>query len=716
MASKTHQIAMEIGAKIKSTFSSSFMDATSKVSALQQKMKEFEIAGAKATALDSSFVKMKQRTQDMQFQWAAASVKAKQLGEAIKSTESPTKAQSREFEKAQTKAHNLQLKLEKLREQQKDIELSSRKQAESVKNLSAEYAKAGVNVAKFGKIQEQQAKIAALHQKAANHAINANNYAMIARTTVGMSNFLAEPIKQAMHFETVMSEVRKLVHFDTPQQFKEMSSQLKDMSARVPVTVEGLGHIMAAAAQAGIHRPDLLAFTEDAAHMATAWGISAEQSGDMLAKWRSAFQLTQPEVIKLADQVHLLSDNTAATGSEIGDVVTRIGALGKIAGVSTQEVAALAATSIGAGVKAEIAATGIKKMMLTLSSGTTATKSQATAFTSLGINVVQLGKDLQKGGVTPMLEVLKKIKRLAPEKQAPMLKQIFGEESIAPIAGIMNNLDQVKHNLTLVGDESKYSGLMIKEFGIRSKTTENAIQLLKNQTAGVAITIGEMLLPTINNAVKAISNIVNTIRPWVESHSTLVKWGLAVAGALAGVTIAVSSLAFLFSGTLAIALKTAAAAMWVFNSAVLANPITWIVAGVVALGVAIAAVIIYWKDITQAVSSFGNSIMDLMAKLNPLYKLGEKLGQAFDWMTGAGDKNINVNYKVEKNNLDESIKQLQQSNAARSKPAAVNYSPNYTVNVSGGGDVKDIERALVKASGQERNNFTAWNDSSRLAY
>jgi tape measure domain-containing protein len=44
------------------------------------------------------------------------------------------------------------------------------------------------------------------------------------------------------------------------------------------------------------------------------------------------------------------------------------------------------------------------------------------------------------------------------------------------------------------------------------------------------------------------------------------------------------------------------AATWLFNTALLANPITWIVAGIVALGAAVAAIIYYWDDLSGAIT------------------------------------------------------------------------------------------------------------------
>ncbi|MBG6249442.1 phage tail tape measure protein, partial [Candidatus Symbiopectobacterium sp. PLON1] len=43
---------------------------------------------------------------------------------------------------------------------------------------------------------------------------------------VGIVTAMAGPIKQAIDFESTMANVRKVVDFDTPEQFKQMSEDI----------------------------------------------------------------------------------------------------------------------------------------------------------------------------------------------------------------------------------------------------------------------------------------------------------------------------------------------------------------------------------------------------------------------------------------------------------------------------------------------------------
>lgn len=109
--------------------------------------------------------------------------------------------------------------------------------------------------------------------------------------------------RQAIDFESQMADVRKVVDFPTPEAFKEMSNDILNMSRRLPMAANGIAAIIASGGQSGIAREELAGFAEDAVKMGIAFDQTAEEAGDQMAKWRTAFKLTQPEVVALADKI-----------------------------------------------------------------------------------------------------------------------------------------------------------------------------------------------------------------------------------------------------------------------------------------------------------------------------------------------------------------------------------------------------------------------------
>ncbi|TXI91898.1 MAG: phage tail tape measure protein [Neisseriales bacterium] len=741
---KIHDIMFEFGAKLQNTVPQAFntmnkvvTETGAKIAQLSKNnpfssmknvdelKRAFDTAKAKQESLAAGFNRLTDRTQNMQYKFANATGKVKLLSEEIGKAGTPTNEQARRLGKARQQAGYFQNQLIDLRQELNNSSNELKKQSNVVKELGDQYNRQAAKA--------KNAEIIRSHrEKVSQSLLDANNSFAIARTTVLSASFMVEPIKQAMKFESVMADIRKLVHFDTPQEFAQMGEQLKQLSTRVPMAVDGLGHIAAAAAQAGIAKQDIMQFTENAAQMGVAYNISAEQAGDMMAKWRSAFKLNQNQVVKLADQINILSDNSAASGVQIGEVVSRIGSLGKIAGIAESEVAALAATSIGAGVAPEIAATGIKKMMTTLTSGTAATKGQAEAMGKLGINVVKLSKDLQAQGVPAMLNVLDKIKQLPKEVQSSTLKQIFGEESIAPIAGLMNNLDEVRKNLGLVGDSSKYAGSMMKEFNARSATTENSLQLFKNNLSAIAITMGNTFLPPINQAIKDINDLLqNSIVPFIAAHSdaifTIGKFGACIVAVVASIAVtkaAFSSLnAVWVVGTGALkllsnsllwfipiqmraAFATKLMSYWqgVSNALMRLNPIIAIARAIIALGVGIYWVCTHWETFTGWLKKAWDMIKEVFGWVE---KLSGAVASLFDG--NDGKKKLEIDYELKNSSRFagnvETLATNQKERALANKPN-MTLNSNPTVIIQGDANKNDIKIAMAEAQEKQKNEFS----------
>jgi len=166
----------------------------------------------------------------------------------------------------------------------------------------------------------------------------------------GITSAFVIPINQAMQFESTMADVRKVVDFDTPQQFKQMGEDILKLSTQLPMTADGIGQIVAAGGQAGIARNELKQFATDAVKMGVAFDQTAEESGQMMAQWRTAFKMTQGDVVGLADKINYLGNTGPASAGKISDIVTRIGPLGSVAGLASGEIAAMGATIAGMGV------------------------------------------------------------------------------------------------------------------------------------------------------------------------------------------------------------------------------------------------------------------------------------------------------------------------------------------------------------------------------
>ncbi|WP_285130906.1 phage tail tape measure protein [Leclercia adecarboxylata] len=429
--------------------------------------------------------------------------------------------------------------------------------------------------------------------------------------------------KVAIDFESQMADVRKVVDFDTPKQFAEMGEDILKMSDRLPMAANDIAKLVAAGGQAGIARQDLKQFAEDALKMGVAFDQSADQSGDMMAKWRTSFKMTQGEVVALADKINYLSNNGAANAQQISDIVTRIGPLGSIAGVTSGQIAALGATMAGVGVEQEVAATGIKNFMVALTAGKSATKQQQAGMKELGLSSTKLAASMQKDAQGTMLTVLQQISKLDKTRQIAAFNVLFGKESMGAIAPLLANLDLLKKNFNMVGDASQYTGSMQKEYEARAATTANQLQLLNNQATHAGVALGNALLPQINASARGMMPLINKVTDFVSRNPGMVR---ALLGAAVGFT------------TLKLAVMGASVALKVMSFVASASPVGLIVRGIaLAAGLIIAnwdAIGPYFKKLWETIGPYFDAGWALFQKVfswTPLGMVINNWGPVVQW-------------------------------------------------------------------------------------
>ncbi|QPF35601.1 phage tail tape measure protein [Acinetobacter johnsonii] len=422
---------------------------------------------------------------------------------------------------------------------------------------------------------------------------------------------LSVPAKLSIDFESAMADVKKVVDFDTPQQFKQMENDIISMSTRLPMAARDIAAIYAAGGQSGIAKNELSQFAETAVKMGVAFDITAEESGQAMAEMRTAFKMSQSEVTTLADKINYLGNNTPAAAKGIMDIVQRIGPLGEVGGFASGSIAALGATIRGMGVAEEVAATGIKNMMLALVAGESATKGQHNAYIELGMDAKKVAQDMQKDAEGTTLSVLKAISKMDKYKQAAMLKELFGSESLGSISPLLTNMKALEDNLGKVADKQKYAASMEKEYAARAATTANKLKLAKHAASALGITIGNQLLPGINSAAGLFSTAMNSVQAWAQANpalaGTLTKiavGAIAIVGGLSALSIGAIAIfgPMMMVGRAFGAVALAAKGM---SMALLTNPITWIV-----LAIAGAAFLIYknWAPISGFFVGIWNTI------------------------------------------------------------------------------------------------------------
>ncbi|MEF3818832.1 phage tail tape measure protein [Acinetobacter baumannii] len=426
---------------------------------------------------------------------------------------------------------------------------------------------------------------------------------------------LAVPVKIAIDYESAMADVAKVVDGlkdeagkITPA-YTAMSNQILEMTTRLPMAAKDIAAIVAAGAQSGIAKNELIGFAESAVKMGVAFDITADQAGQSMAEMRAAFKMTQPQVIALADQINYLGNTSPNKADKIMEVVQRIGALGEVGGFASSSIAAMAASLTS--VEPDVAATGIKNIILAMTKGESATKGQVEAFEKLKLKSTDVAKNMQKDAEGTIATVLKAIQKLPKEEQVAVTNSLFGSEALPVVMQYSQGLDTLTKNLNAVSSASVYAGSMEAEYAARAATTANNIQLAKNQMAALGITIGNVLLPGVNSMIGSFNGVMSSVQKWAQANpglaSGLVKVAIGAIAIVGGLSALSIGLITIFGPMMMVGRAFGAVALAAkgMSMALLTNPITWIV-----LAIAGAALLIYknWAPISAFFVGIWNTI------------------------------------------------------------------------------------------------------------
>lgn len=432
---------------------------------------------------------------------------------------------------------------------------------------------------------------------------------------VGAAYAFSQPIKQAVKFESEMADVRKVVDMSDAE-FNTLGKSILDMSTKIPMAASGIASIVAEAGQSGVAKEELMGFALAASKMGVAFDMSGQEAGSTMASWRAGMAINQKQAESLADAVNYLDSKMNASAKNISDVIRRQGAVAKAAGLNEIQIAALSAALLNSGAESEVAATALKNLTNALTKGDSATKAQVAVFDQLGLKSSEVTKQMQQDAEGTIKMVFSKLAQAPAEMRGALVGDLFGEEAKGAIMPLLVNLQALEKAFGSVGDASQYAGSMQKEYDVRSKTTENNLQLLSNTVTKVGVTFGSALLPALNIVLEPMARVATWVGGMIEDMP-------AIAYAIGGLAVGIGAYATYVGG--------AAAAQWAWNVAMAANPI-----GVLIAAVALAATAIYthWEPISEWVGE--HVFKPIEDKANALKGVIESIGKAWEWAKGIG--------------------------------------------------------------------------------
>ena len=388
---------------------------------------------------------------------------------------------------------------------------------------------------------------------------------------------------------------------------------------------------------AGLTGSQLAVFTNASNVLAKATKADAATVTDYVGTMYGIFQ-KQADAMGKAAWVEQLTGQTATavqmfktTGQGMSNAFTALGASAASAGVQAAEQIAILGT-----------------LQATMSGGQAGTKYRAFlagaygAQTKLGLSFTD-----SEGRLLPMLDILGKINTKYGELDAAetdLISKAFGvKQAMGLITQLLPKTGDLANSIDQLG---KVKGMEHAEK--MAKTIADPWDRFAHAILAVRIAFGQKLLPTLNPIIERLAEGGSSVVRWTTVFPNLTRViGLTALGIL-GLTAIVALLTFAFGvwrtaaipvialwkllslvawrsvgaylmqillvtlyvaglaslvlwfGSVKAAMVLWQAAIWLTNAALWANPVTWIVLGVIALVVVIVAAVYYWDEWTSA--------------------------------------------------------------------------------------------------------------------
>ncbi|MCV8336204.1 phage tail tape measure protein [Escherichia coli] len=366
---------------------------------------------------------------------------------------------------------------------------------------------------------------------------------------------VAAAVKSYSSLEDAMNGVAKQVNGlrddsgnRTPQ-YEEMQRAIMDASEKLPMANGAVDYaaLVEGGARMGVansddpwqkQKADLLSFASMAAKASVAFELPADQLSESLGKIAGLYKIPTQNIEQLGDAINYLDDNAKSKGSDIIDVLQRVGGLASQ--LDYKQAAALGSTFLTLGTPAEVAASATNAMVRELSIATVQGKNFMQGLDALGLSAEKVQKSMSVDAMGTIISVLEASKKLAPDQQVANLTQIFGKEFGDDAQKLANNLPELRRQIELTqGAAAK--GSMNRESDINKASLSAQWQLTKTGAVNAFSSAGETLRDPLMDIMLTVSKVVGSVRRWVEANPALV-------GSIMKVTAAIGALLVVMGG------------------------------------------------------------------------------------------------------------------------------------------------------------------------
>lgn len=612
---------------------------------LRQSKQQLKELNNQAKQIDG-FKKTKQSLDAANNAYQQATAKVSRLARELSTVQNPTRAQSRELDRAKAAAAKLKAEtgtlsasLQRQREALKGSGISTRQLSQAQIKLNSDIASTSRRLQQ----QEQQLKRVANQEKRMSAAKNSYQNAMGVRNKmagsgagmlasgVGLGYAAKKVLVPGYDFEIGMSKVQALTRLDkNSDDYKMLREQARDLGATTAFTANEVAQGQAFYAMAGFKPEQIKNAMSGTLSMSLAGDIDLATTADIGSNILTGFKLNSNEMNRVSDALVATFTRSNTNLTMLGDTMKYVAPVASGLGVDL-ETAAVAAGKLGdAGIQGSMAGTGLRSILGRLA--------EPPKMAGEALDKLKIKTRDAKGNLRQFTDILaeldKKTKKMGTAERAGLFKHIAGEEAFSALSVLVDQAGSGQLQ-AMIAEIKAAKGEAEK---VAKTMTDNLDGDLKNLTSAyedVGIQIFGGADSPLRDITKRVTDLISKFGQWAKKNPELVKQitmitlGLgavlavgggitlmiaALIGPLAMAKLSLSVLGIKGSGFLSLLIKPIkliGTAFMMLGRALLANPIILIITAIAG-----AAYLIYkyWDDIVPYAKKLWNRVTEIFSQ------------------------------------------------------------------------------------------------------
>ena len=330
-------------------------------------------------------------------------------------------------------------------------------------------------------------------------------------------------VKMTSDFDSSMAKV-EAISGATGDELDALREKAKEMGAQTKFTASESADAFTYMAMAGWKTEDMLNGIEGIMNLAAASGEDLALTSDIVTDALTAFGLQAQDSAHFADVLAAASNSANTNVSMLGESFKYVAPVAGSLGYSVEDTSVALGLMANSGIKASQAGTALRTLLTNM---VNPTDNMDWAMRRLNVSLTD-NEGNMKSLNEVMVDLRKGFSQLSQAEQAEVAANLAGKEGMSGLLAIVNASETDFNKLTKAinaadGTAQDMADTMLDNLG-------GQLTILGSALEGLAISFGEMLVPTLTEGVRHLTEFVDSLNAMDDdTKQAILTFGMIVA-------------------------------------------------------------------------------------------------------------------------------------------------------------------------------------------